>query len=297
VVWPAREIARATLPRAVALGGVVTLASLLVGVSGDAASALGITTAALAYVVMAARRAIERESRNAADAAGIPVLSQDYAPLLGDWAIDADFAQLIRRELRADTVTLELGSGTSTLIIAAALRAEAGSGRVIAIEHERRFAAEVSTRLEQANLDRWAEVAVVPVREQTIGGSRVGWYDARALLAVIPERVHLIVVDGPPAVARWSRWPAVPVLEGRLPVGGVVLADDGRTRNLRRTAMRWRREHRDMELFWHDTVKGAWKLVKRAEPRREDWTRAGARAILRVVNPRPAGFGRGAMQR
>jgi hypothetical protein len=61
--------------------------------------------------------------------------------------------------------------------------------------------------------------------------------------------------------------------------------------------MRWRREHRDMDLFWHDTVKGEWKLVKRAEPRREDWTRASARAILRVVNPCPAGFGRGAMQR
>jgi predicted O-methyltransferase YrrM len=296
-VWLLREIARATLPRAVALGGTVILACLLVGVGGDAASALGITTTALAHVVMAGRRAIERESRNAADAVGIPVLSEHYAPPLGDWAIDADFAQLIGRELRADTVAVELGSGTSTLIIAAALRAEGGSGRVIAIEHERQFAAETSKRLERGKLDRWAEVAVVPVRQQTIGRSRVGWYDTGALLALIPERVDVIVVDGPPAVARWSRWPAVPVLEGRLSVGGVVLADDGRKRNLRRTAMRWRREHRDMDLFWHDTVKGAWKLVKRAEPRREDWTRASARAILRVVNPCPAGFGRGAMQR
>ena len=59
-------------------------------------------------------------------------------------------------------------------------------------------------------------------------GRRLSWYSGDALAAALPDRIDLLLVDGPPDLfGPGVRWPAVPLLRDRLGPGAAVLMDDG----------------------------------------------------------------------
>ncbi len=182
------------------------------------------------------------------------------------------------------------------MLIAKKLRA-LGTGRLYSLEHDAEFAADVVSRLERAGLAAEVDVIVAPLVRQRFGSELVWWYDLDRIAERLPSRIDLVVVDGPPAVDRWARWPAVEVFHDRLSPGAVVLLDDGRRRHERRIAHRWQADHDDLALYWHDTVKGTWKIEKLAESRHDGRVTAALRSILRTINPRPTTFGRWPVRR
>jgi hypothetical protein len=260
------------------------------------AASLGIVTGIAQGALLRAEHRLQREIRNSGDAAAVALWLGSSTPPLGGWAIEPDFGRLIAIEL-ADLpdVVVECGSGATTLLIAALLQRN-GRGRLFTLEHDRAYAERMSQRLRAAGLDNVCEVIWAPLTRQSFGETRVHWYDA-AKVVDLPEKVDVVLVDGPPAVAPWARWPALEVLADRLTPGASVLVDDGRRREELRTVFRWKAEHDDLELHWHDTVKGTWHLVK------SDSTRSPRRAVLvyryvrRRLNPRPQGSGRWPVQR
>lgn len=264
-------------------------------VAGAAAPAAGVASGLVAREVLRATAAEQRLARSAADAATLGARLGPHCPPLGLWAAAADFLELVVREVavREPGLVVELGSGASTLAVAGALT-EAGGGRLVSVEHDARFAAATRRRLERTGWAGAVELVVAPLRPQLVAGQVVDWYDLDAITAALGERpVDLLVVDGPPSVSDDARWPAVPALAERLAPDAPVLLDDGRRTHETRVARRWAREQ-GLELYWHDTVKGTWRLVRGTpEPRA---VRALRRAVARV-NPHPTGFDLGEVRR
>lgn len=132
---------------------------------------------------------------------------------------------LIRRH--RPRLIMELGSGTSTVLFAAALRAN-GAGRLISVEHDEAHAQQRMQLLEQANLADWVEPVVAPLEERQVGDRRFSWYAIDPLLNGLKESVDLLFVDGPPGkMQSLSRFPALPVLAPHLSPRALVFVDDG----------------------------------------------------------------------
>jgi Methyltransferase domain len=241
-------------------------------------------------------RRVERQVRNCEDAIAVLGAVGPCAPPLGNWAIEADFGQLIAGELtHYPTAVVECGSGLTTLLIGTWLRFN-GQGMLYSLEHDSRFAEETRHRLRQIGVADRVEVIDAPLTEQDVGNVRVPWY-APAAVEKLPTAIDLLVVDGPPDVSPLARWPAIPLLHDRLKDEAAVLVDDGRDRDARRTAARWTREFPDLELYWHDTVKGSWRLVKNPRAVEESHHVRRARGLIRMVAPRPSGFDRRPVRR
>jgi predicted O-methyltransferase YrrM len=224
--------------------------------------------------------AVARDIRNAEDAALVAPLLATEDPSLGTWAVEPDFARLVASELRRDPVgVVELGSGASTLLMAA-VRRQRGGAPVISVDHDPVFAEQTRKALARSDLQEQVEIHVARLQQIRFGSREVAWYDRDALERALPPEIDLLVIDGPPSRGPWSRWPALELVTPRLTHRAVVLLDDGRRRDETRTAMRWARDHPDLALFWHDTVKGTFAPAPSWTPGRKPppiriWTVAG----------------------
>ena len=137
--------------------------------------------------------------------------------------VPAGFAAVCAEVAARDRPTVvECGSGFSTLELARLVQ-ERG-GRLISLEHDAFWAGRVRDHLAAAGLAGTAQVVLAPLE----AGAGLPWYAADSLLSV-PERIDVLLVDGPPAFepgTGLSRYPALPRLMERLAAGAVVVLDD-----------------------------------------------------------------------
>jgi hypothetical protein len=96
----------------------------------------------------------------------IPPFPQQGFEITGEEA--AFLYHLIRRH--RPKLVMELGSGSSTFLFAAAVRAN-GTGRVVSIEHDPAHASETLQFLDQADLAEWVHLVKAPLVDRTIGGN------------------------------------------------------------------------------------------------------------------------------
>ena len=292
----ATEASVAPNARGLAAGVGGAAVALGTGCGWRKAAGVGVASGALQRALLAAEQRLLREIRNSADAAALAAWLGHATPPLGAWTIEPDFGRLIAIELAdAPETVVECGSGATTLLIATFLRRN-GRGRLVTLEHDRAFADRTRARLEAAGVADVCEIIWAPLVAQSVSGRAVRWYD-RTTLARIPSPIELLVIDGPPMVDPWARWPAAAAFVDHLAPGAAILVDDGRRRAERQTVFRWRAEHPDLELHWHDTVKGTWRLVKTSAAPDPGALVASYQRARRTVNPRPAGYGRWPVQR
>jgi predicted O-methyltransferase YrrM len=127
-------------------------------------------------------------------------------------------------DLPRDRLVVECGSGASTVWFAFACR-QAGGGRVIALEHDERYASITRAALERNGLSSYADVRIAPLVETPIGERVFPWY-ARDAWSDLKD-INLLFADGPPShVGRRSRYPAFPLLAGALAPDAIVVLDD-----------------------------------------------------------------------
>lgn len=163
---------------------------------------------------------------------------------------------------------VECGSGASTLWLGYALEQVGEGGRVVALEHEKRFGDAVMAQLREHGLEEQATVRVSPLQPVELGGESFEWYDVNSLRDV--ERCELVFVDGPPGeIAPLARYPALPLLGDRMPPGACIVLDDADRPEEQQVLDRWAKEfpgfHRE-DLAYE---KGAARLIRAAddEPR------------------------------
>jgi predicted O-methyltransferase YrrM len=125
---------------------------------------------------------------------------------------------------------VELGSGTSTLLLARLLRDQDEGGTLDAVEHDARWAAWVRERLAQEGLSDVARVTFAPLGTHPFAVDDLEWYDPEALAGALRgDPVDLLIVDGPPAYAPGAglaRYPALPAVLPSLSPDAIVVVDD-----------------------------------------------------------------------
>jgi predicted O-methyltransferase YrrM len=155
---------------------------------------------------------------------------------------------------------LEMGSGVSTVVMAARLRM-VGTGTLVALEHDEKYAELTRQELRLHGLHEVATVIHAPLSEVTIGTSTWNWYEVPA--EGLPEElVELLVVDGPPgSVGPLARYPALPLMADRLAPGAIVLVDDARRPDEQEMARRWQAEFAGLESRYLEFESGAFLMT------------------------------------
>jgi predicted O-methyltransferase YrrM len=132
------------------------------------------------------------------------------------------------------TRIVECGSGFGTVVLARLLR-ERGAGALVALEHDRHWAALVEEQLRTEGLGEIARVHYAPL------GGDPPWYDLHDSDR-LPAEVDLLIVDGPPAFDpghETRRSPALPWFGDRLVAGAKVILDDIDRDGEREVLARW----------------------------------------------------------
>ncbi|MER6420276.1 class I SAM-dependent methyltransferase [Streptomyces sp. NPDC001137] len=161
-----------------------------------------------------------------------------------NWAAAPDLLLYLVEQIRArrPALVVELGSGTSTLWLATALRTFGIPGRVVSLEHDPGYHEQTTQGLDRLDLGDFAEVRLAPLERFTIQGETWSWYAEAAWRDL--KGCGLLFVDGPPGwSAPLARYPAVPLLAGALTPGAAVLLDDHDRADEQAIAARWHRQH------------------------------------------------------
>jgi len=147
---------------------------------------------------------------------------------------------------------VELGSGTSTVLLARLLRQRwpAGGYRQVAVEHDATWADWVTDQLEREGLSEGTTVVLAPLVPHARAAQELAWYDDDILRHGLDEvlrgdLIDLLIVDGPPADTAeivLSRYPALPVLSARLAAGATVVLDDVERPGEQEVLRRWEHE-------------------------------------------------------
>lgn len=169
------------------------------------------------------------------------------------WSVAPEFAWWLYNymlEARPRCI-VELGSGISTLVIASAIK-KTGKGRLIALEHSKKYYDETLDLLKTAGLDGYAQIIYRPLRIYEIDGEEYNWYDLPDdLLATAfkGNALDLVLVDGPPAATgRHARYPAHILLRKYYSENALVILDDSGRREEQEILARWQAMEPNSEL-------------------------------------------------
>lgn len=186
-------------------------------------------------------------------------LPHNALPNLGSWKADTVLLHRIVDHIAAahPKTVVELGAGASSLVTARALQLH-GGGKLISFDQHADFIDATRKWLAEHGLEAdMRAAALVPAPDGWPGY----WYDVGAL----PERIDMLVIDGPP----WTIHPfvrgAAECLFDRIPIGGVVLLDDGARPGERVVAARWKRRWPNFSFtLARDGAKGTLIATRRA---------------------------------
>jgi predicted O-methyltransferase YrrM len=162
-----------------------------------------------------------------------------------DWSMLPEAIATIVGELEAHrrTNVVELGSGVSTVYIAAQLW-QIG-GRVRAVEHNADWAPVIQDRLDVAGLGGHAELVMAPLEHCDLALDDTPWYGPAALAPLRDEPIDALIVDGPPGGPErpLSRYPALPYFVDALSPNALVVLDDVGRPGEQEIVERWESEY------------------------------------------------------
>jgi predicted O-methyltransferase YrrM len=174
------------------------------------------------------------------------------------WAASPDFLKKLI-EIIIDVrpqIIVEVSSGVSTLVAAYCLK-KIGKGKILSLEHDPLHVSANKKLLFTHGLQDVAEIVYAPLKETAIGDGTWLWYDLDCL--DLEGDIDLLVIDGPPGkTQKMVRYPALPLLHGRLSERGVVFMDDGDREDEKEIVKLWKMEYGHLKYEYIASEKGAY---------------------------------------
>lgn len=166
------------------------------------------------------------------------------------WHLRAEAMKLLAQivaEVRPRLI-LELGSGSSTALLAREGTNRGGGTRIVSVEESRFFAERTKRLLRRHGLLDRVSLVVSPVVATRIGSWRGYCYEmseAAVVPAMAGERVDLVLIDGP--MSAWTRrgdcrYGTLPLIRRWLADRAIVIVDDAERHRERDIIARWTAE-------------------------------------------------------
>ena len=187
-------------------------------------------------------------------------------PPMRNWAVSPDFARILLAEVmeQKPSRVLELGSGVSTIVTGYGLE-KINGGAIVSLEHDATFAETSRREVERHGLSERCRILHAPLELHTLQGRTFRWYSTKAFEGI--EDIDLLIVDGPPAnIQSMARYPALPVLIGKLAPSAVVLIDDAARPDEQRMIAEWSAQFPGFKVEWISAEKGTCRLRRKAPP-------------------------------
>ncbi|MQA97380.1 MAG: class I SAM-dependent methyltransferase [Streptosporangiales bacterium] len=196
-------------------------------------------------------------------------------PASRGWAASPDVLLALAEQVlrRRPKLVVECGSGASSVWLGYAVE-RAGEGRVVALEHDERYADLTRDLVTAHGLDAVVEVRTAPLRpwpspdaahpgdagdaDASGDSGEPGelWYDTEVLADL--TGIGLLFVDGPPGRGGpLARYPAGPELLARCGPDAMIVLDDTIREAERTISDRWLTEYPDLHRTEHPYEKGA----------------------------------------
>jgi predicted O-methyltransferase YrrM len=184
-------------------------------------------------------------------------------PKTRGWAASPDFLNILIETIliqRPRTV-VELGAGTSTVVIAYALEKNQ-EGKLYSIDHYEEYLDLLKKVITRHGLCDRVALIHAPFTKTLINGNSWTYYASESLN--VPGDIDMLVIDGPPSsVQSNARYPAIPLLFNRLSPGAMILVDDYKRPDDRKTVQLWLKEYPKLSLVEESfTEKGTAVLMK-----------------------------------
>ena len=184
-------------------------------------------------------------------------------PPFGGWAIGGECAHLLVSVvlIKRPVSIVEAGSGLSTLLMAHALESLGGDGHVVSLEHDKLWLEKSQAMVDEHGLSSRVRIVHAPIVDVRLGEDVFPWYDLSS--ADLPDSIDLLFIDGPPeSTGPLARYPALPLLFERLPVGASVVMDDASREGERAAVQRWETEFPGLEVRFHNDSKGTVEITR-----------------------------------
>lgn len=162
------------------------------------------------------------------------------------WSIAPEFAWWLFRYVMSEKprTIVELGSGTSTLVVAAALK-KLGVGRFISFEHDVGYFEKTNALLELCGLKEYVDLIYAPLDYIEFEGRAYRWYSLPMDMldhVIGKHQLDLLLVDGPPASTNFqARFPALPILMDYCHDSTLVILDDADRDEEKSILERWKK--------------------------------------------------------
>ncbi|HEY8472994.1 MAG TPA: class I SAM-dependent methyltransferase [Natronosporangium sp.] len=172
-----------------------------------------------------------------------------------NWAASPDLLLYLTTLVleRRPRLVVELGSGLSTVWLSYAMERAGTGGKVISLEHEPAFAARTEQLVAAHGLDAVSELRCAPLTDVELAGETWPWYHPDLLADIVD--CELLFVDGPPGATRdRARYPALPLLAGKLADHAAVILDDCVRSDEQAILAEWTRQFPEwrVELLGHE---------------------------------------------
>jgi predicted O-methyltransferase YrrM len=164
-------------------------------------------------------------------------------PGLRHWALSPDALRLVIRTMfdRRPRLVVECGSGSSSIWLGYAAE-HLGTGRIVSLEHDERFANTSRDLVRAHGLEDIVEIRYAPLTPWRAAEDSQPWYDIGAIGDL--TEIDLIIVDGPPgSTGPSARYPALPVLLPRCAEDAMIVLDDAHRPDETAVSDRWLKEN------------------------------------------------------
>ncbi|QPK65309.1 class I SAM-dependent methyltransferase [Methylomonas sp. LL1] len=172
----------------------------------------------------------------------------EYPVFFGGWSIDSYLGKFLTQHLleQRPQVIVELGSGSSSLLIAKCTQKLGYTPEHIVIDHEKRYLELTRLLAKQNGVDSGIEFNECPLGK--IDHHDGPWY--QGVQNVVGDRkIDLLIIDGPPeSTHQLARYPALPVLHEHLSQNCVVILDDANRNDEKAIIKKWMEQFREFEL-------------------------------------------------
>jgi len=197
---------------------------------------------------------INRATQETVNTTCISSLGFQFPVFLGEWSIDSFLGRFLIPHLveHRPKCIVELGSGSSTIIIARVLQLLGEKKTThIAVDHEKKYLDLTCIGAELNGVAEGTEFIHCPlVHNDSLDKL---WYGGLTE-KLSDQKIDLLIIDGPPgALQPMSRYPALPLLLPYMSEDCTIVLDDAGRDEEQEIAKRWIQENPEFNLiFNHD---------------------------------------------